>query len=176
MRGPQVKALWGRSLSGGGGRACPGVLWPGVGGMVNAGVAENCSLIRRVGRDTAGGLHSCAEAAPAPTLGDRSSPAPPWTEPGVRAEGGGAEGGGAGRGLGRGSALPRPSSTFRTVSGASPAPSPLFLHPGYRHSLPTRSAAGAATPLHTLGHWVPVLTRRGRGKAVGEAWTGHGRL
>lgn len=109
----------------------PGVPWPGVGGMVNAGVSENCSLIRRVGRDTAGGLHSCAEAAPAPTLGDGSSPAPPWTEPGVRAEGGGAEGGGTGWGPGRGSAVGIPGGRRGDGLGGPPAhPSPPHMATG----------------------------------------------
>lgn len=39
-----AQPLWG------GGRACPEVPWPGVGGMVNTGVAEDCSAICRGGK------------------------------------------------------------------------------------------------------------------------------
>ena len=61
--------------------------------MVNAGVSENCSLICRVGRETARGLHSCAEVAPHPPLETKAP-----QRCGVCAEGGRAEGRGTGRG------------------------------------------------------------------------------
>lgn len=60
---------------------------------MNAGVSENCSLICRVGRETARGLHSCAEVAPHPPLETKAP-----QRRGVSAEGGRAEGRGTGRG------------------------------------------------------------------------------